>query len=64
MEKYYSHYNWDCPNGEEVQPKMMQFKCNYRNLEEDQLKLDILKKKFVITKVKLIFIETEQRGFK
>ena len=44
MEKYYSHYNWDCPNAEEVQPKMMQFKCNYRNLEEAQLKLDILKK--------------------
>ena len=44
MEKYYSHYNCDCPNAEEVQPKMMQFKCNYRNLEEAQLKLDILKK--------------------
>ena len=33
-----------CPNAEEVQPKMMQFKCNYRNLDEAQKKLDILKK--------------------
>ena len=29
---------------QEVQPKMMQFKCNYRNLDEAKSKIDILKK--------------------
>ena len=40
----YDYYKGDCPNAEEVQPKMMQFKCNYRNLDEAQSKMDILKK--------------------
>ena len=44
MESYGYNPTWKCPNAEKVQPKMMQFKCNYRNLDEAQKKLDILKK--------------------
>lgn len=44
MESYGYTRDLKCPNAEEVQPKMMQFKCNYRNLEEAKIKLDILKK--------------------
>ena len=40
----HDYYKGDCPNAEEVQPKMMQFKCNYRNLDEAKSKIDILKK--------------------
>jgi len=44
MKSYGYNSDWECPNAEKVQPKMMQFKCNYRNLDEAQIKLDILKK--------------------
>jgi len=40
----YNYIKGECPNAEKVQPKMMQFKCNYRNLDEAQSKIDILKK--------------------
>ena len=40
----YNYIKGDCPNAEKVQPKMMQFKCNYRNLDEAKSKIDILKK--------------------
>jgi perosamine synthetase len=33
-----------CPNAEAIQPKMMQFKCNYRNLEVAKRKTAALKK--------------------
>ena len=39
----YSYVKGECPNAEIVQPKMMQFKCNYRNLDEANSKIDILK---------------------
>lgn len=42
MDKY-KHVLFDCPNAELVQPKMMQFKTNYRNLEEAARKIDILR---------------------
>tara|TARA_R100001591_G_C4348490_1_gene182554 strand:- start:2089 stop:2820 length:732 start_codon:yes stop_codon:yes gene_type:complete len=44
MQSYGYNPDWKCPNAELVQPKMMQFKCNYRNLDDAQKKLDILKK--------------------
>jgi|TARA_R110000822_G_scaffold53158_2_gene137186 perosamine synthetase len=40
----YNYIKGECPNAEKVQPKMMQFKCNYRNLDEAKSKIDILKK--------------------
>jgi len=40
----YDYIKGECPNAEMVQPKMMQFKCNYRNLDEAKSKIDILKK--------------------
>jgi len=40
MSRY--HYIGDCPNAELIQPKMMQFKCNYRNLKSAQIKIAIL----------------------
>ena len=43
MSKYY-YIKGECLNAENVQPKMMQFKTNYRNLDEATSKIDILKK--------------------
>ena len=40
----YDYIKGECHNAEMVQPKMMQFKCNYRNLDEAKSKIDILKK--------------------
>ena len=31
---YFEKYNGKCPVAEKIQPKMMQFKTNYRTLEE------------------------------
>ena len=33
----------DCPIAEEIQPKLMQFKTNYRSIDEAKQKVDILK---------------------
>ena len=40
----YNYIKDECPNAEMVQPKMMQFKCNYRDLNKAKSKIDILKK--------------------
>ena len=39
----YKHRVSACPNSELVQPMMMQFKTNYRNLEEAEQKISILR---------------------
>ena len=38
----YSYIKGSCPNAELVQPKMMQFKTNYRDLSDAQHKINIL----------------------
>jgi len=38
----YKHINNACPNAEIIQPKMMQFKTNYRNLDLAEEKINIL----------------------
>ena len=38
----YDNVNKDCPNAEMVQPKLMQFKTNYRNLEIAEEKINII----------------------
>ena len=40
--KHYNYIHGSCPNAELVQPKMMQFKTNYRNLLEAREKINIL----------------------
>ena len=40
--KKYNYKKGDCPNAESVQPKMMQFKANYRDLKTAQEKINIL----------------------
>ena len=35
-------YKANCPNAESIQPKLMQFKTNYRNLEQAQKNIEIL----------------------
>tara|TARA_R100000315_G_scaffold62399_1_gene43723 strand:- start:1689 stop:2852 length:1164 start_codon:yes stop_codon:yes gene_type:complete len=42
--KKYHYIKGECPNAEKIQPKMMQFKCNYRDLSEAERKIQILKK--------------------
>ncbi len=47
MQKYRNRGNYEkgaCPVAEEIQPKMMQFKTNYRNLEKAREQANILKK--------------------
>jgi len=39
----YIYINGDCPNAEETQPKMMQFKTNYRDMENAKNKISIIK---------------------
>ena len=39
---YYKKYEGSCPIAEELQPKLMQFKTNYRNLEEAKRYIAIL----------------------
>ena len=39
----YKHRVVDCPNSELIQPMMMQFKTNYRNLEQAERKITILR---------------------
>ena len=39
----YNYKKGDCPNAESTQPKMMQFKTNYRDLLVAQEKINILK---------------------
>jgi len=36
------YINEGCPNAESVQPKLMQFKTNYRDLEAAEKKIKIL----------------------
>ena len=38
----YKYIKSDCPNAEMIQPKMMQFKTNYRNLAIAEEKINIL----------------------
>ena len=40
---YFEKYNGKCPVAEKIQPKMMQFKTNYRSLEDAQTYIDKLK---------------------
>ena len=40
----FSYYKGMCPVAESIQPKMMQFKTNYRNLDVAKLKVDALRK--------------------
>jgi perosamine synthetase len=42
----YKYIVSDCSNSERIQPKMMQFKTNYRNIELAQKKIDIVKQTF------------------
>ena len=37
-------YRGDCPVAEKTQPKMMQFKTNYRNFDELEKNIEILDK--------------------
>ena len=37
-------YKGDCPVAEKTQPKMMQFKANYRSLENAEKNIKILNK--------------------
>ena len=39
----YNYIKGDCPNAEDTQPKMMQFKTNYRDLENAKKKISIIK---------------------
>ena len=43
----YEHVRYEkglCPIAEEIQPKIMQFKTNYRNIDRAAQKIDALKK--------------------
>tara|TARA_R100000030_G_scaffold99878_1_gene91712 strand:- start:1341 stop:2504 length:1164 start_codon:yes stop_codon:yes gene_type:complete len=40
----YDYIKGECPNAEKIQPKMIQFKCNYRDLNEAEQKINIVKK--------------------
>jgi len=40
----YDYIKGECPNAEKIQPKMIQFKCNYRDLKEAEQKIYIVKK--------------------
>ncbi|KFM20093.1 UDP-4-amino-4-deoxy-L-arabinose--oxoglutarate aminotransferase protein [Marine Group I thaumarchaeote SCGC AAA799-P11] len=40
---YYEKYKGKCPVAEEIQPKMMQFKTNYRTIDEAQEQIEKLK---------------------
>jgi perosamine synthetase len=39
----FDKFNGKCPNGEKIQPCIMQFKTNYRSVEEAEQKIEILK---------------------
>jgi len=49
------NYEGSCPVAEEVQPRMMQFKANYRDLNRAEEQADILKKT-------IAFFDQRQRG--
>jgi len=40
---YYEKCKGTCPTAEEIQPKMMQFKTNYRTIEDAKKQIDIVK---------------------
>ena len=47
IKESFSYQKGNFPVAEELQPQMMQFKCNYRNLEEAKRNASILKKTYI-----------------
>ena len=44
---YSKKYKGKCPVAERIQPKIMQFKTNYRDLETAKMKIDVLKESII-----------------
>ena len=41
---YYEKWKGKCPIAEKIQPTMMQFKTNYRTIEEAKKNIEVLRK--------------------